>query len=673
MSELASAKERINKLVEELNEHCHRYYVLSAPTISDAEYDRLYRELEKLELDHPNLAREDSPTRRVGAVPLKEFSEVAHVIPMLSLSNAMDEAEIEDFDAQVRRLLEKEEQSVSALQYTLEYKFDGVAISLIYENGILARAATRGDGSTGEDVTQNVRTINSVPLKLRAQGLSGTRLEVRGEVLFLKRDFEKLNAERLAKGEEPFANPRNAASGSLRQLDPKITANRPLTFYAYTVGVSEGVSLPSTQFDRVKFLNKLGFRISPLFDLVPSIKRALEIYRQAQEQRESLPFEVDGLVLKVNSIELQETLGFRHRSPRWAIAAKFQAVEENTKLLDIVIQVGRTGALTPVAVLAPVEVGGVTVSRATLHNEDEIQRKDLRIGDTVVVRRQGDVIPAVVSNVPSLRNGTEKIFHFPKNCPECGSAAIKETDEAVYRCPNKHCPAQIEQRLIHFASRDAANVDGLGEKMVALLLESGLIKEIPDLYRLKPQQLEDLPRMGELSAANLLEALEKSKRITLDRFIFALGVRHVGAKTAATLAAYCKRIDRFKELSENELLQIHEIGEEIAHSLSSFLSDEREQKTISELLELGFKIPEFESVGSGPLLGKSFVLTGSLESMSRKEAQTKIESLAGKVVSSVSKNTNFVVAGADPGSKLDKARELGVKVLSEKEFLDMIQ
>lgn len=672
MGQFDLVRNRINTLVQELNEHSYRYYVLSAPTVSDAEYDRLYRELEDLEARHPDLVQLDSPTQRVGSHILEGFAEVTHRLPMLSLNNAMNESEIGEFDAQVRRFLEKENSSADLLQYTLEYKFDGVALSIVYQDGLFQQAATRGDGAVGEDVSANVRTIGAVPLKLRGNEFSTGLVEVRGEVLFLKKDFERLNSERIAVGEEPFANPRNAASGSLRQLDSKVTAKRPLTFFAYSFGMVEGLTLPGTQFERVKKLNAIGFKISPLFEVAGDLPQVLEIYRAAEHQRENLPFEVDGLVLKINSIALQDALGFRHRSPRWAVAAKFEAVEENTKLLDIVVQVGRTGVLTPVAVLQPVEVGGVTVSRATLHNEDEIKRKDLRIGDTVVVRRQGDVIPAVVANIPSLRNGTERPFQFPKKCPECAQTVVRPQGESAYRCVNRHCPAQIEQRLIHFASRDAANIDGLGEKLVALLLEHGLLREIPDLYRLKREQLEALPRMGELSAANLLEALEKSKNITLDRFIFALGIRHVGAKTATLLAAHCGDIDRFRQLGEDELLRIHEIGEETAQAIVSFLQEPREQEVIGALLDLGIKIAPFQRISAGRLTGKTFVLTGTLQSMSRKQAQERIENLAGKVVSAVSKNTDFVVAGSEAGSKLEKARELGVKVLDEEKFLEMV-
>ncbi|MBX7139019.1 MAG: NAD-dependent DNA ligase LigA [Oligoflexia bacterium] len=662
---------RIDQLVDELNEHSYRYYVLSQPSISDAEYDRLFRELEKLEAANPQLIRSDSPTRRVGSAPLSAFAAVRHAVPMLSLSNAMGEEELADFDDQVRRFLEKEELPVAELEYAIEYKFDGVAISLVYLDGQLERAATRGDGQQGEDVTQNIKTIRAIPLRLRGASVKGV-LEVRGEVIFLKRDFEKLNVERVKAGEEAFANPRNAASGTLRQLDPAITASRPLSFFAYGAGQVEGPKLPPTHAETIRFFAALGFKTSPLFEVVKTREALLSAYRLAEEARAGLEFEVDGTVVKVNSHAMQQRLGFRHRTPRWAVAAKFQAVEEHTKLLDILIQVGRTGALTPVAVLQPVQVGGVVVSRATLHNQDEIERKDLLIGDTVVVRRQGDVIPAVVASLPQLRTGAERKFQFPTHCPECGSKAVRGEDEAVLRCTNPRCPAKIEQRLIHFASRNAADIEGLGEKMVALLLEHGLVEDIASLYDLTFEQLSALPRMAELSSRNLLESLERSKNIPLNKLIFALGIRHVGQKTALLLAKACGSVERFLSLTEQQLLELHEIGEETSRSISNFLSAPDEVQNVRALLGHGFKIQAPEAAQSDALEGKSFVLTGTLESMTRKEAEDKILSFSGRVSSSVSKQTDYVVAGTDPGSKLEKAKTLGIKVLSEDQFKQLL-
>ncbi|RMG42351.1 MAG: NAD-dependent DNA ligase LigA, partial [Candidatus Dadabacteria bacterium] len=653
----SSVKKEIDKLVEELNEHSYRYYVLSEPVISDAEYDRLFRRLEELEKKHPEFVRPDSPTQRVGSVISEGFREVKHRIPMLSLANAMDENELSEFYEQLKRFSHRNEKDI---ELVVEYKFDGVAVSLTYEDGLLSLAATRGDGMRGEDVTANVKTIKSVPLKLRTDTLPEL-FEVRGEVVFLKKDFELLNQERIAAGEPPFANPRNAASGSLRQLDPSVTAQRPLTFYAYALGAVEGLQLPATHYDAMQMVRRFGFNISPLLERVTSKDELLEVYKKAEQERNTLPFEVDGIVVKVNSHELQQELGFRQRSPRWAIAGKFAAVEEFTTLKDIVVQVGRTGALTPVAILEPVEVGGVTVSRATLHNQDEIDRKDIRIGDTVIVRRQGDVIPAVVAPVISRRTGKEKKFRLPDKCPECGTSVERVEGEAVLRCPNKHCPARLEQRLIHFASRNAADIEGLGDKMVALLLEHKLVNSIPDLYTLTVNKLEKLPRMAELSSRNLVDALNKSKTISLNRFIYALGIRHVGEKTALTIARYARSIEKFLSLTEEELLALPDVGVETARAVVAFLSNDEEVANIRRLLKLGFNIEPPPEPRDAGLAGKTFVFTGAL-SISRAEAQQLVESLGGKVSSSVSKNTDFVVAGEKAGSKFKKAQELGVPV-----------
>ena len=662
-------QKEIDNLVLDLNEQAWRYYVLDAPVISDAEYDRRFRRLQELEAEHPELKRSDSPTMRVGGAPLSDFPKADHRVPMLSLSNAMDEGEIEDFYSQVARFLDLDEKAAEELEFTAEYKFDGLAVSLSYQDGVFVRGATRGDGSQGEDVSENIRTIKAIPLRLRGDNTGGL-IEVRGEVLFLRQDFERLNEKRVAAGEEPFANPRNAAAGSLRQLDPSITAARPLTFFAYGLH-AEGLS--ETHWQNMQRVAELGFRLSPNLQVLKGRAALLEGFRRAGEARESLPFEIDGVVFKLNDCSLQEKLGFRHRSPRWAIAAKFAPVEENTKLLDIIIQVGRTGALTPVAVLAPVSVGGVTVSRATLHNEDEISRKGLLIGDTVVVRRQGDVIPAVVSNIPALRDGSERVFVFPKHCPECETVVEKSADEAVYRCPNPHCPARLSERIMHFAAREAADIEGLGEKNVELLLEHGCLTGIADLYRLSREKLLSLPRFAELSASNLLAAIEKSKDISLERFIFALGIRHVGAKTALSLARQAGSLEKFLTLSEEELLKIEEVGPEIARSISLFLASSDERKVVSDLLSLGLNVRAAAAPVSGSLAGLTFVLTGTLESMSRSEAERRITELSGKVSSSVSRKTSFVVAGSDAGSKLDKARELGVKVIGEGELTDLLQ
>lgn len=672
---------RINELVTELNEHAYRYYVLSQPTISDAQYDELFRELQGLENEHPDLIRSDSPTRRVGGAPLSGFNTVEHRVPMLSLDNAMNEVELAEFDEQVRRFLNKEGIEIKEIEYTVEFKFDGVAVSLTYENGTLAQAATRGDGATGEDVTANVRTIKAIPLKLRLDPEPRGIVEIRGEVLFRKKEFEALNEERLARGEESFANPRNAASGSLRQLDPRETARRPLWFFAYGVGVVDsedktiGALSSKPLRESMKTVESCGFSISPGFRTVRGVEQLIAAYRKAEAERESLPFEVDGLVVKVNDVKLQERLGFRQRSPRWAIAAKFKPVEAVTVLEDIIIQVGRTGALTPVACLKPVRVGGVVVSRATLHNQDEIERKGILIGDSVVVRRQGDVIPAVVAPVTASRTGSERAFVFPTRCPECDSLVERVPGEAVIRCPNTHCPAKLYNRLLHYASRDAMDIEGVGEKMVALLLEHDEVRDLPSLYDVTVERLRELPRMGELSSQNVVARIGESRGRPLDRFIFALGIRHVGTKTASVLARHCKSVERFLTLTEGELLEIEEIGPETARSIAAFLGNDHERHIVTELLRRGVRPAEIvvDSAKAAKLAGQTFVLTGTFTSMSRKEAEVKIEEFGGKVSSSVSKKTNYVVAGDSPGSKLDAAKKHGVRVLSEDELVEMLR
>lgn len=669
------AEIKIKALVDELNDHSHRYYVLSKPTISDAEYDRKLRELQKLEELHPELILQDSPTRRVGATPQDVFESVPHSTPMLSLNNSMNEEELREFDGQVRRHLQKSEINVDQIDYVVEHKFDGVAVSLRYEKGYLRRGLTRGDGLIGEDITSNIRTIKAIPLALRKDKKSvfPEVLEVRGEVLFLRDSFDKLNRERVESGEEPFANPRNAASGSLRQLDPSFTAKRPLTFFAYGLGVLSGIELPDTHFESIKLVEKQGFQISPFFKVVRGVDQIMEAYREAENLRNALPFEVDGLVIKVNQLSLQEALGFRQRSPRWAIAAKYRPQEEVTEVLDIIIQVGRTGALTPVAVLKPVQVGGVTVSRATLHNEDEIRRKDVRIGDAVVVRRQGDVIPAVIAVITDKRTGKEKEFVFPKECPICKSAVEKGEGEAVYRCVNAACPAKIEKRLLHFVSRGAADIEGLGDKMIALLLEHGMLTDLASIYELDEEKIAELPRMGERSAASLIKAIKKSLEIPLGKFIYALGIRHVGEKTARILADYSGTIERFRQLTYDELVAIDEIGEETAKAVSEFLANPVERSALERLLDKKFKFSAAKKAESAKLAGKTFVITGSLASMSRKEAADKILSLSGKVSGSVSKKTDYVIVGDEPGSKYDKAVKLGVEILNEDKFKELIK
>lgn len=665
------ANERITALIKELSEHNYRYYVLSKPSISDAEYDRLFRELEELERLHPELKQADSPTQKVGGAAIADFKQYPHRLPMLSLNNAMNAEEIREFDAQVRRYFESESK-LEGLGYCLELKFDGVAVSLTYEAGVLVRALTRGDGTVGEDVTAQVRTIKSVPLRLRGEvGEIPDLVEVRGEVLLPKAGFKLLNDARVAAGEEPFANPRNAASGSLRQLDPKITAERPLSFYAYALLGELNIT---SHYEALQLATKLGFQISPILVREKGIAEIVSRYNEIEHQRDSLPFDVDGLVIKVDSYALQERLGVRQRSPRWAVAAKFAAIEETTRLLDIFVQVGRTGALTPVAILEPVEVGGVTVSRATLHNEQEIRRKGLLIGDRVVVRRQGDVIPAVVAALPHLRTGDERQFVFPTNCPICDSDVRKDEDEAVARCVNPHCPAKLRERIIHYSGRLAADIRGLGEKVVDLLIEHGLVRSIADLYRLKPEAVSGLPRMGDLSANKLIDAISKSKKRPLDKFIFSLGIRHVGERTSQILAKHCSSLERFMELNLEELLTIHEIGEETAVAIKNFLDDPSERALIQDLINQGVSPERIESRGEqqGKLSGLNFVITGTLPSLSRTQAKELIEKSGGSVLSAVTKSTNYVVVGDDAGSKLAKAHELGIATLTEQELRSLL-
>jgi DNA ligase (NAD+) len=663
---------RVRDLTTQLNDASYRYYVLSAPTISDAEYDRLFRELEEIERAHPELKLPDSPTVRVGASPLKEFAEIKHEIPMLSLSNAMDEAEIKEFYGRVERLLRDNSLDTAEIYFSAEDKFDGVAVSLRYENGIFLKGATRGDGFVGEDITQNLRTIKSIPLKLRTENPPKI-LEVRGEVLFLKEAFEKLNEERVKSGEDAFANPRNAASGSLRQLDQNITATRPLTFFCYGIGVNEGLELPDGHVESIRLLESFGFRSSPLLRRVKGEAGLVATYGEAQSKRLTLPYEVDGMVIKVDSRKAQEALGFRERSPRWAIAAKFPPVEETTKLEDVIYQVGRTGAVTPVAVLKPVRVGGVVVSRATLHNEDEITRKGLKIGDTVVIRRQGDVIPAVVSAITSARSGAEREIVFPKTCPICGSNLERPEDEAVARCPSKKCAAKVEGRVLHYASRNGADIEGLGEKIVELLCTKGLVKSIADLYHLKVSDLIELPGFAKLSSENLVAAIKKSQNVPLSRFLYGLGIRHVGERTARVIAENVGDIDKFLQLKESDLIKMPEIGEETAKAIDSFLRDAEEVSIVKGILAAGVAPEKVAPRSEGKFTGKTFVLTGTLPTLSRSEAQEKIEALGGKVSASVSKKTSYVVAGEDAGSKLTKAQELGVTVITESEFLQLIE
>lgn len=670
-SSLRQEQERAEALRATLNRYAHAYYVLDNPLVPDAEYDRLFRELQALELAHPELILPDSPTQRVGGAPLPEFSEVTHAVPMLSLNNAFSEDDLLAFDRRCREGLAQEN-----LTYATEPKFDGLAITLIYQNGVFVQGATRGDGMSGEDVTQNLRTIGSIPLRLQGDN-PPSLLEVRGEVLMFRKDFADLNTRQTARGEKTFANPRNAAAGSLRQLDSRITAQRPLSFFAYSVVRLEGVAPLQSHSETMTALASWGFPVCSLRATVQGAEGLLGYYRSIEAQRDGLPFDIDGVVYKVDNFAQQETLGFVSRAPRWAIAHKYPAQEELTELLDIEVQVGRTGAITPVARLKPVFVGGVTVTNATLHNEDEIRRKDLKIGDTVIVRRAGDVIPEVVASVSEKRTGSEREFIMPDACPICGSHIAKSEDEAIARCTGGlYCQAQRKQALLHFAHRRAMDIEGFGDKIVDQLVDADLVKTPADIYALTIEKLSQLERMGERSAQNLCEAIEKSKQTTLARFIFGLGIRNVGESTAKDLARHFGKLETLLVADEAALLQVPDVGPVVAQSIVQFFSEAHNQDVIKALGEAGVTWPDSEPAATasaeGVLAGKTVVLTGTLPTMSRDEASALVEQHGGKVSGSVSKKTHYVVAGAEAGSKLAKAESLGVPILDEAGFLALI-
>ncbi len=666
--------QRAQALRTEIERHNYLYYALDNPAIPDVEYDRLLRELQQIEQDYPQLVTADSPTQRVGAAPLKAFTQIAHDIPMLSLSNAFEDSEVEAFDRRVRDGL-----AVDGIEYTAEPKFDGLAVSLRYENGVFKTGATRGDGYTGEDITLNLKSIRSIPLKLPVNNPPAL-LEVRGEVLMLKKDFLRLNEQQSAKGEKEFANPRNAAAGSLRQLDPGITATRRLTFFAYGIGQCDDAQLPQdTHHNMLRYLSSLHFPVSAECRVVTGLPGLLEYYHTIGAKRDDLPYAIDGVVYKVNSLPFQEKLGFVSRAPRFAIAHKFPAQEAMTQLLAIDVQVGRTGALTPVARLQPVFVGGVTVTNATLHNADEIERKGVRIGDTVIVHRAGDVIPEVVAVVTEKRPPGALVFTMPVHCPVCGAKAVRLPDEAVARCTGGlFCPAQRKQALLHFASRRAMDIEGLGDKLVDQLVDQAIVRTPADLYRLGIAALANLERMAEKSANNIVSAIEKSKRTTLARFIYALGIRNVGEATAKDLAAHLGSLDRLIEADSERLQQIPDVGPVVAQSIADFFAEAHNREVIEQLRACGVHWDEHEGKSlltgtAAPLSGKTFVLTGTLPTMNREEAKEKIEALGGKVSSSVSKKTDYVVAGADPGSKYDKAISLGISILDEAALLALLR
>ena len=666
--------ERVKKLRDEIEYHNYRYYVLDSPVISDAEYDALMRELKELEEKYPELVTPDSPTQRVGFPPAKEFRQVPHAEPMLSLDDAFTEEEVYEFDRRIKRFLGLPEDE--KIEYTVEPKIDGVAVELVYIDGVLTVGSTRGDGYVGEDVTNNLKTIKSIPLRLiRHEGLPiPKRLDARGEVFMEKEKFKKLNEERLARGEPPFANPRNAAAGSLRQLDPNVTAQRPLDIFFYGVGKVEGYTF-RTQWEVLTTLPKWGLKTNPHCRLVKGIEEAIKYHHEMEKKREDLPYEIDGIVIKVNDLSLWQKLGTKARSPRYAIAYKFEPTQVTTQVLDIKLQVGRTGAVTPVAVLKPVKVGGVVVSRATLHNEDEIRRKDIRIGDWVLVQRAGDVIPEVVMSIKERRTGKEKPFKMPETCPVCGSKLVRKPGEAVWRCPNKNCYAQLVRHLQHFASRNAMDIEGLGEKVAKALVDAGLVRDVADLYYLTIEDLLQLPGFALKKAKNLYEAIQRSKKTTLPRFLYALGIRHVGEVVAQILAEHFKSLGRLMKASLADLMAIPGIGPEVAKSVVEFFRNPRNQETIEKLLKAGIQFEdaeEEEKETEKPLKGKTFVFTGGLKSMTREEAKKRVQALGGRVASDVSRNVDYVVVGEKPGSKLQRAQRLGLKIINEDEFLRLI-
>ena len=678
MLELVAETQRAAILRAEIERHNEAYYRHDAPTIPDAEYDKLFRELQALEVLHPTLLTPDSPTQRVGAAPLKAFPSRRHGMPMLSLNNAFEPAEVEAFDQRVRDGLE----SIAAVDYAVEPKFDGLAISLTYEHGFFTRGATRGDGATGEEVTPNLRTLRCLPLRLSGAGWPEL-IEIRGEVLLFKQAFVELNARQRERGDKEFANPRNAAAGSLRQLDSRITASRPLSFFAYGVGAGGDHLALKTHGELMDQLAAWGFPVAEERRVVQGSKGLLAYFAEIGEKRAKLPYDIDGVVYKVNRLAAQTQLGFVSRAPRFAIAHKFPAEEALTVVVGIDVQVGRTGAITPVARLVPVFVGGVTVTNATLHNEDEVRRKDVRVGDTVIVRRAGDVIPEVVAIVPEKRPsrdlfGGEPLhppFIMPKTCPECDSVIAKGVDEAIARCTGGlFCPAQRKAALTHFAARRAMDIEGLGDKLVDQLVDAGLVHSPADLYGLSVETLAGLDRMGEKSAQNLVAAIEKSKQTTLARFIFSLGIRNVGKSTARDLAKHFGQLDCLLAADSETLQLVADVGPVVAASLAAFFGESHNRQIIERLRTAGVNWPEGVSVEAGPklLAGKTLVLTGTLPTLKRDEAKAMIEAAGGKVSGSVSKKTDFVVAGEEAGSKLDKALELGVPVLGEIEFLKLL-
>ena len=661
------AIQEVRSLRDQINHHNHRYYVLDDPEISDSAYDHLLHQLKSLEADFPELVTTDSPTQRVGAAPLKEFGQIRHEMPMLSLDNAFNEEDLQDFDRRVRDRLK----TGSPVEYACEPKLDGIAVSLLYEDGVLIRGATRGDGATGEDITLNVRTIPSIPLKLIGDDWPA-RLEVRGEIFMPRQGFEALNQRAIAREEKVFVNPRNAAAGSLRQLDPRVTARRPLEIYCYSAGIVEGGALPDKHADILHRFRDWGLRINPELQVVTGAQACAAYFEAMSEKRDSLPYEIDGIVYKVNDLAMQETLGFVARAPRWAVAHKFPAQEEMTTLLDVEFQVGRTGAITPVARLKPVFVGGVTVSNATLHNMDEVNRLDLKIGDTVVVHRAGDVIPKVVRAIESKRPDDFREIVLPDRCPVCDSEVEKEEGEAAARCSGGlFCSAQRKEAIKHFSSRKAFDIEGLGDKLVDQLVARSLISTVSDLYKLTVEQLSGLERMGKKSASNLVAALDTSRKTTFPRFIYALGIREVGEATARSLASHYRELDALKQADAENLQQVNDVGPIVAAHIEKFFRQEHNLEVIDALLATGIHweaAAEPSETGTLPLEGQTWVLTGTLHTMTRDTGKELLQRLGAKVAGSVSAKTTVLLAGEKAGSKLTKAQSLGVRVVTEEEF-----
>jgi DNA ligase (NAD+) len=653
------AEKKIKKLREEINHHNYKYYVENNPVISDYEFDQLLKDLEKLESEYPDLVTPDSPTQRVGEQPLDGFETVEHKVPMLSLGNTYNYDELRDFDERVKK-------NVGPVEYVVEPKIDGAGVALLYEDSLLVRGATRGDGIRGDEITQNLKTIRSIPLRLTGNELKN--IEARGEVYMSVSGFKKYNKEQSKKGETVFANPRNAAAGSLRQLDSRIVAKRPLDIFIYSLSFSDKEFV--THWESIQALKKAGFRVNTLVKKVVDIEEAIEYCEELEKKREKLDYEIDGTVIKVNSLDKQKTLGSTTKNPRWAISYKFAAKQSTTQLLDIAFQVGRTGAVTPVAILEPVEVGGVTVSRATLHNFDEIKRKDLRVGDKVLVERSGDVIPQVVKSIKDKRKGDEKRKNIPKKCPVCGSELVHPEGEVVIRCPNKMCPARLKWRLKYFASRDAMDIDHLGGSTIDKLIDKEMVDNIADLYSLKKEDVLGLEGFKDKSAQNLVDSIEKSKQQDLSRLIYGLGIRHVGKYAAQLLAASYSSIDELAKASPEELREIDGLGDKTAEAVGTFFATEENIGLIKRLKNIGVKTKEIKKQ-KGPLTGKKFVFTGSL-SMSRPEASDLIKKQGGIVTSSVSKDIDYVVVGDKPGSKYEKAKKLGVNIIDEEKFIKMV-